>query len=116
MARAAVSAITGKGVKPGTKWRATATATATVTVTVTVRQYDGYNFVGAVAGATVAGMFSPGGAATCVTGSTGSCTPSGGSISRSYTTSLFGVGNVTGSSLVYDATKNAVSSITVGRP
>jgi len=108
LARAAVSAITGKGVKPGTKWRATAT--------VTVRQYDGYNFFGAVAGATVAGMFSPGGAATCVTGSTGSCTPSGGSISSSYTTSLFGVGNVTGSSLVYDATKNAVSSITVGRP
>ncbi|OGB72488.1 MAG: hypothetical protein A2486_15120 [Burkholderiales bacterium RIFOXYC12_FULL_65_23] len=104
----AVSAITGKGVKSGTKWRASAT--------VTVRQYDGYNFVGAIAGATVAGMFSPGGAATCVTGSTGSCTLNSGTISRSYTTSLFGVGNVTGSSLVYDASKNAVSSISVSRP
>ncbi len=104
----AVSAITGKGVKSGKQWRASAT--------VTVRQYDGYNFVGAIAGATVAGLFSPGGAATCVTGSTGSCTLSSGSISRSYATSLFSVGNVTGSSLVYDASKNAVSSITVSRP
>lgn len=104
----AVSAITGKGVKSGKQWRASATVTA--------RQYDGYNFVGAIAGATVAGIFSPGGAATCVTGSTGSCTLSSSSISRSYTTSLFSVGNVTGSSLVYDASKNAVSSITVSRP
>ena len=104
----AVSAITGKGMKSGKQWRASAT--------VTVRQYDGYNFVGAIAGATVAGLFSPGGAATCVTGSTGSCTLTSGSINRSYTTSLFSVGNVTGSSLVYDASKNAVSSITVIRP
>ena len=104
----AVSAITGQGVKSGKQWRASAT--------VTVRQYDGYNFVGAIAGATVAGLFSPGGAATCVTGSTGSCTLSSGSISRSYSTSLLGVGNVTGSSLVYDASKNAVSSISVSRP
>jgi hypothetical protein len=51
-----------------------------------------------------------------VTGSTGSCTLSSGTISRNYTTSLFGVGNVTGSSLVYDASKNAVSSISVSRP
>ena len=49
----AVSAITGMGLKSGKQWRASAT--------VTVQQYDGYNFVGAVSGATVAGTFSPGG-------------------------------------------------------
>lgn len=104
----AVSAITAKGLKSGKQWRASAT--------VTVKQFDGYNFAGAVAGATVAGSFSPGGAATCVTGSTGSCTLTSGSISRSYTTSQFAVGNVSGSSLSYDASKNAVSSISVTRP
>ena len=104
----AVSAITGQGVKSGKQWRASAT--------VTVSQFDGYNFVGAIAGATVAGTFSPGGSASCVTGSTGSCTLSSGTISRNYTTSLFGVGNVTGSSLLYDAGKNAASSISVSRP
>ena len=104
----AVSAITGKGAKSGKQWRASAT--------VTVRQYDGYNFGAAVPGATVAGMFSPGGTATCVTGSTGSCTVTSGLISSSYTSSFFSVGNVTGSSLVYDASKNAVSSINVSRP
>lgn len=104
----AVSAITGKGVKSGNQWRASAT--------VTVRQFDGYNFVGAVAGATVAGSFSPGGSASCVTGSTGSCTLTSASISRSYTTSQFGVVNVTGASLAYDASKNAFSSISVSRP
>ncbi len=104
----AISAITGQGVKSGKQWRASAT--------VTVRQYDGYNFVGAIAGATVAGSFSPGGTATCVTGSTGSCTLTSASINRSYLTSQFGVANVTGASLAYDASKNAVSSISVSRP
>lgn len=51
-----------------------------------------------------------------MTGSTGSCTLTSASISRSYTTSQFGVGSVTGASLSYDASKNAVSSISVTRP
>lgn len=104
----AVSAITGKGSKSGTNWRASAT--------VTVKQHDGSNFVGTIAGANVAGTFSPGGSASCVTGSNGSCTLTSASISRTYATSVFAVGNVTGSYLIYDASKNPVTTITVARP
>lgn len=104
----AVSSITGQGVKSGPNWRASAT--------VTIQQYDGSNFAGAITGATVTGTFAPGGSSSCVTGSTGSCKLTSASISRSYTTSNFAVGNVSGSYLAYDASKNAATSITVSRP
>lgn len=106
----AVSAITGKGVKSGSKWVATAT--------VTVKEYSGSAFAGAIAGATVTGTFTPGGSKSCVTTSTGSCTLTSASISRTYTTSSFSVGNVTdsGSYLNYDASKNVATTWSVPRP
>lgn len=104
----AVSSITGQGLTSGKKWRASAT--------VTVQQYDGSNFAGGISGATVTGSFAPGGSASCVTGSGGSCTLTSAPISRPYTMSTFTVGNVSGTSLTYDASKNAVTSITVNSP
>ncbi len=104
----AVSALSARGTKSGSNWRATAT--------VTIKQFDGSNFVGAVSGATVSGTFNPGGVATCITASTGSCTLSSSTLSRSLTNSIFGVTNVTGASLSYDPTKNAATSVSITRP
>jgi subtilisin family serine protease len=104
----AVSALSARGAKSGSNWRATAT--------VTIRQFDGSNFVGAVSGATVSGTFNPGGVATCITASTGSCTLSSSTLSRSLTNSSFAVTNVTGASLSYDPTKNAATSVSITRP
>lgn len=104
----AVSALSARGVKSGSNWKATAT--------VTIKQFDGSNFLGAISGATVSGTFSPGGVATCVTASTGSCTLSSSTLSRSVTSSSFGVSNVTGLNLSYDPTKNAATSASAARP
>lgn len=105
----AISALTGKGSKAGsTAWKATAT--------VTVKAFTGSNWGNAVAGATVSGSFSPGGSTSCVTGSTGSCTLTSSSISRTLGTSTFAVSGVTGAGLSYDATKNAATSVVINRP
>lgn len=96
----AVSALSGKGVKAGSNWAATAT--------VSVKMHDGSGFRTAVPGATVSGSFAPGGSASCITGSTGSCTLRSNVISRSYTSSRFDLGMISGSGLVYDASRNAV--------
>ncbi len=104
----AVSALTGKGVKSGRDWAATAT--------VTVKVHDGKSFTTAVSGATVNGSFSPGGSASCITGSTGSCTLRSGVISRSTTSSGFSVNNASATGMNYDASRNALSGITIYRP
>lgn len=105
----AISAITGRGVIVSSRsWAANAT--------VTVKQHDGFNFGAVISNATVTGTFSPGGSASCITGSTGSCTLKSSSISRTYTTSTFTATGVSGSSLVYDGTKNAAVSLTIQRP
>ena len=104
----AVSSIAGQGLKSGKNWRASAT--------VTIKQYDGSNFSDGVSGATVTGSFAPGGSASCVTGSAGTCTLNSATITRTYSLSTFTVGIVSGTSLTYDATKNSVISITVVRP
>lgn len=104
----AVSALTGKGVKSGRDWAATAT--------VTVKVHDGKSFTSAVSGATVNGSFSPGGSASCITGSTGSCTLRSGVISRSTTSSGFSVNNASATGMNYDASRNALSGITIYRP
>lgn len=104
----AVSALNARGVKSGSGWRANAT--------VTIKQFDGSNFLGAISGATVSGTFSPGGAASCVTASTGSCTLTSSTLTRSVTSSSFGLSNVTGLNLSYDSTKNAATSASAARP
>lgn len=105
----AVSALSGLGVKSGTNWAATAT--------VTIKVNDGSGFTTAVSGASVSGSFSPGGTASCTTGSTGSCTLRGSVISRSYSSSRFDLGTVTATNMVYDASRNAApSSLVISRP
>lgn len=105
----ALSAMSGKGVKSGRDWTATAT--------VTVKVHDGSGFKSAVSGATVSGSFAPGGSASCVTGSTGSCTLRSRVISRSYTSSSFTIGPVSAAGMNYDPVRNAVpASLTINRP
>jgi subtilisin family serine protease len=69
-----------------------------------------------VANATVAGTFSVGGSATCVTTAVGSCTMSMGVFSQSTTLVTFTVNAVSGSFMVYDASQNAASQISIGKP
>jgi len=104
----AVSALGGKGVKSGRDWTATAT--------VTVKLHDGSGFKTAVSGATVSGSFAPGGSASCITGSTGSCTLRSGVIARSTSSSSFSVGNITAAGMSYDASRNAASTVNISRP
>jgi aqualysin 1 len=104
----AVSALSGKGVKAGRDWAATAT--------VTVKLHDGSRFTTAVSGATVNGSFSPGGSGSCITGSTGSCTLRSSVIPRSSSSSSFAVGNITAPGTNYDASRNLASSVSISRP
>jgi hypothetical protein len=83
------------------------------TVTATVRNIgDG----AAVPNATVAGRFSTGGNVSCVTGANGSCSVSMGVFSMSTTAVTFTVDGVSGSFMVYDASQNSASQITINYP
>ena len=101
----AVKSLIGKSVKNGANWR------ADVIVTI----YD-WTTTAVVANATVTGSFSPGGNASCVTASTGSCTLSSAVISRLIGSTTMTVGTVSGTSLTYDSSKNAASQIMVVKP
>lgn len=101
----AVKSLIGKSVKNGANWR------ADVIVTI----YD-WTTTAVVANATVTGSFSPGGNASCVTASTGSCTLSSAVISRLIGSTTMTVGTVSGTSLTYDSSKNAGSQIMVVKP
>ena len=70
-----------------------------------------------VANASVAGSFSPGGTAACVTGSNGSCTLTSAYDQVEYASSstLSGTG-VSGTLLNYDASQNTVSQIVISKP
>lgn len=101
----AIRSLTGKGVKSGSNWRAQVTAT--------VRDVNtGTN----VANATVTGNFVPGGTLSCVTASTGSCTLSSGSISKLTFSTSFTVSNVSGNGMIYDASQNTVTQISISKP
>lgn len=104
----AFSAMSAAGIKATKSWKAS--------VTVTVKAHDGANFGLPVAGASVSGSFAPGGTASCVTGSTGTCKLTSATISTTYATSQFTATGVIGSGMAYDSTKNAVTTITVARP
>ncbi len=101
----AVKSLAGKSTKNGANWR------ADVNVTI----YD-WTTAAVVANATVTGSFSPGGSASCVTSSTGSCTLSSAVISRLTGSTTMTVGTVSGTSLTYDSSKNAAAQITVVKP
>ncbi len=101
----AVQSLTGNSAKSGANWRAYAS--------VTIRDI---NTRAVVANATVSGSFSPGGSASCVTASTGSCTMSSANINRISGSTVMLVTNVTGTNLSYDSTQNSISQITILKP
>lgn len=86
-------------------------------VTVTVKTFDGSNFGAAASGVTVSGAFVPGGSATCVTGSTGSCILNSPNLSRTNVASTtLTVSGATGPGFSYDPTKNIATAVTINRP
>jgi subtilisin family serine protease len=101
----AIRSLSGLGVRSGSRhWR------AQVTVTV----YDlttGLN----VAGATVTGRFSPGTPASCVTTSSGNCTLSSLTLTNAQLSTVFTVTDTSGFTMIYDATQNSASQITIYR-
>jgi subtilisin family serine protease len=68
-----------------------------------------------VANATVAGTFSPGGAATCVTAAIGSCKLSSTTLTNTTPSTTFTVTNITGTDLLYDASQNAATQVTINK-
>lgn len=106
---AAVKEIVGKAVVKRGKnstWRADATVTIG----------DPTNNWLAVPNATVSGSFAPGGIASCVTGSAGSCTLSSASLSLSDASTKMTVTDVAGTNLNYEPSQNASSDITIVKP
>ena len=101
----AIRSLSGSSFKSGNNWRAQVTAT--------VRDVGaGTN----VPNATVTGNFKPGGTLSCVTTSTGSCTLTSGSISKSSVSTTFTVSNVSGNGMTYDASQNTITQISIGKP
>ena len=101
----AVKSLTAYASTQGAKWRAYAT--------VTIRDI---NTSVVVANATVKGSFSPGGTASCVTVSTGSCTMNSADLNKATASAVMNVSNVSGANLIYDATQNAITQIIVVKP
>lgn len=101
----AIKSLTGTSARSGNGWRAAVTAT--------VRDISSG---ASVANATVNGSFSPGGTASCVTSSTGSCALNSAVIKKLTGVTVMTVTGVSGTYLIYDATQNTASQITVAKP
>jgi aqualysin 1 len=101
----AVKNIAGTSGKSGRNWRANATATI----------YD-VKTTAVMANVTVTGSFSPGNTSSCVTSGSGSCTLSSGPISTTFISTMFTVGNVSATNMIYDSSQNANSQITISHP
>jgi subtilisin family serine protease len=86
----AVSSLTGSWSKQGKSWRAKATATV-----------QDVNTPALMANVTVTGSFAPGGDASCITATNGSCTLTSGAISSATSASVFTVSNLSGSNMTY---------------
>lgn len=104
-----------------TVWVADLTGSSTSTVrkgwlaTVTILVWDSNGAV--VPGAAVGGSFTAGGSSVgCTTGSNGTCSIASGAISKNVSQTTFSVTGVSGSGFSYDASRNAVSTITLQRP
>jgi aqualysin 1 len=100
----AVAAISGSWSKSGRNWRARATVTI----------YD-VKTTALVANVTVNGSFDPGGTASCITGTTGSCSMSSGVISGSISSTVFKVDAASGHLMTYNASQNSVTQITINK-
>ena len=65
---------------------------------------------------TVDATFVPGGAARCVTGSTGTCTVTSPLLLHGEQTTVLTVTQAEGANMLYDSSQNSASQITVHRP
>jgi subtilisin family serine protease len=102
----ALKSMAGSSTKTGGNWKASAV--------VTVRDV---NSGAVVPNATVSGSFAPGGANSCVTGSTGSCTLTSSAIKNNAASSTtLGATGISGTLLSYDASQNSVSQIVISKP
>ena len=101
----AVKSITASSSKKGASWNAGAT--------VSIRDVSTGS---AVANATVSGNFNPGGAATCVTASTGNCKLTSSKLPSTTLSSTLGITNVVGTNMAYDSTQNAATQLILTRP
>ena len=101
----AVRSLVGSATRTSSNWQAVATVTIRNVTT-----------SAGVANATVSGSFSPGGTASCVTGSAGSCSMSSAMLSLSTRETQMTVNNLSGTSLTYDSSQNSVSQIRIRRP
>jgi aqualysin 1 len=101
----AIKSLSGVSQKSLKKWLARVTATV----------HD-LNTKAGVANALVSGSFSPGGSASCTTGSTGSCTLSSVSLATTVPSTTLTVSSVTGSGLVYAADQNSATQIVISKP
>jgi subtilisin family serine protease len=70
----------------------------------------------AVANAKVSGTFSPGGATSCITASTGSCKLSSTDLANTTASTSFSVTSTTGTNLSYDASQNSATQVIISKP
>lgn len=103
----AIKSLTGTSNRNGKNWRAKATATVHNVATSPAQ---------VVANATVTGTFSPGGNASCVTDSSGSCTLTSGIISSGDPMTFFAVTGISGSNMTYDSSQNSDAQISIYKP
>jgi subtilisin family serine protease len=100
-----VSSLVGSATKSGANWRAS--------TVVTLRDIQSNALV---RNATVAGSFSPGGSASCVTDTTGSCKLSSATINRNTSLTKLTVNSVTGSLMDYVPNYYGLTTITISKP
>lgn len=101
----AISSLTGSSSRHGKNWRAKVTAAV----------HD-VNTKAAMANVTVTGSFAPGGDASCVTATNGSCTLTSAWISLTTPATVFTLGSLSGSNITYDSSQNSASQITINKP
>lgn len=83
------------------------------TVTISVKDASG----SAVGGASVSGSFSAGGSSvSCITATNGSCSVRTGTLGKNVSQTTYTVSKITGTSISYDASNNAITSLTIRKP
>lgn len=103
----AVKSITGSSVKAsklGT-WQAKAV--------ITVRNT---NTNGVMVNASVSGSFSAGGSGSCVTDSSGRCTLTSSTMKSSVANTTFKVNGLSGTNMIYDASRNWITQLVIRKP
>lgn len=100
-----VATLSGSGALVRNGWRAS--------ITVTVKDGNGT----LVPGTVVQGSFTVGGSSVkCTTATTGACSINSGVLSKSTLQTTFSVLGISGTNLIYDATKNTASSVLIKKP